>query len=214
MAAPCLVGGLWRQTSFQLTCRTLTLGLNLKPKRLQYNTPSPKCEALQYSYYCSHPPFSLTKYGKQSSSFALCTSLPERHPLHARRSSSSAPVEKKDRIVTIPNLLCVSRIAAAPYIAYCITSADWATAAGLFIYAGATDLADGAIARRQVTLGLVMKCWQSKLILSVFRFPSQASSVGSFLDPLSDKILVGVVFLALTYAGQIPASLTGLIVSR
>merc|ERR1719507_289601 len=38
--------------------------------------------------------------------------------------------------------------------------------------------------------------------------------LGSFLDPLSDKILVGVVFLALTYAGQIPASLTGLIVSR
>jgi len=193
MAAPCLVGGLWRQTSFQLTCRTLNLGLNAKPKLLQYYTPSPKCEALQYSYYCSYPAFSLTKYGKQSPSSVLCLSLPEGNPLHARLSSSSAPVEKKDRIVTIPNLLCVSRIAAAPYIAYCIASADWATAAGLFVYAGATDLADGAIARR---------------------FPSQASSVGSFLDPLSDKILVGVVFLALTYAGQIPASLTGLIVSR
>jgi len=102
-------------------------------------------------------------------------------------------VEKKDRIVTIPNLLCVSRIVAAPYIAYCIASADYATAAALFVYAGATDLADGAIARR---------------------FPSQASSLGSFLDPLSDKILVGIVYLALTYAGQIPASLTGLIVSR
>ena len=78
-------------------------------------------------------------------------SLPEGHYLHASRPSSSAPVEKKDRIVTIPNLLCLSRIAAAPYIAYCIASADWATAAGLFVYAGATDLADGAIARRQVT---------------------------------------------------------------
>ena len=208
MAAPCLVGGLWRQTSFQLTCRTLTLGLNPKPKRPQYCTSSSKCEALQYS------PFSLTKYGKRSPSSTICTSLPEGNPLHARRPSSSAPVEKKDRIVTIPNLLCVSRIAAAPYIAYCIASADWATAAGLFVYAGATDLADGAIARRQVTHRLFVKCLQSKLILSLFRFPSQASSVGSFLDPLSDKILVGVVFLALTYAGQIPASLTGLIVSR
>jgi phosphatidylglycerophosphate synthase len=34
------------------------------------------------------------------------------------------------------------------------------------------------------------------------------------LDPLSDKILVCTVFLSLTYANLIPASLTGLIVSR
>merc|ERR1711915_1030078 len=39
-------------------------------------------------------------------------------------------------------------------------------------------------------------------------------SLGSFLDPLSDKILLGCVFMALTYANLIPASLTGLIVSR
>lgn len=63
-------------------------------------------------------------------------------------------------------------------------------------------------------------------------FRNQASSLGSFLDPLSDKILVGkskinnhessrrrcvnsgCVYLALTYANLIPASLTGLIVSR
>ena len=94
----------------------------------------------------------------------------------------------------------------------------------MFAYAGATDLLDGYIARN---------------------FKNQASSLGSFLDPLSDKILVGNlgkylqitaprifcifrsgtlivdvillagwVFLALTYANLIPASLTGLIVSR
>ena len=34
------------------------------------------------------------------------------------------------------------------------------------------------------------------------------------MDPLSDKILVCTVFLSLTYANLIPASLTGLIVSR
>ena len=43
-------------------------------------------------------------------------------------------------------------------------------ACGLFVYAGATDMADGYIARN---------------------FKNQASSLGSFLDPLSDKILVG-----------------------
>ena len=40
----------------------------------------------------------------------------------------------------------------------------------MFAYAGATDLLDGYIARN---------------------FKNQASSLGSFLDPLSDKILVG-----------------------
>lgn len=146
---------------------------------------------MQSSFYCSVPRF-------LNASSSLCPSrsvglLPPTRSSSTQDGVNSNPVEKKDRIVTIPNLLCVSRIVAAPYIAYCIASADYATAAALFVYAGATDMADGAIARR---------------------FPSQASSLGSFLDPLSDKILVGIVYLALTYAGQIPASLTGLIVSR
>lgn len=101
--------------------------------------------------------------------------------------------ERKDRILTVPNLLCVSRIVAAPYIAKLIIDGNFPLACGLFVYAGATDMADGYIARN---------------------FKNQASSLGSFLDPLSDKILVGTVFLALTYANLIPASLTGLIVSR
>lgn len=66
-------------------------------------------------------------------------------------------------------------------------------ASGLFVYAGATDFLDGYIARN---------------------FKNQSSSLGSFLDPLSDKILVCTVFLALTYVNLIPASLAGLIVSR
>ena len=111
------------------------------------------------------------------------------------------------------------RIAAAPYIAHLIVNGNFPLACGVFAYAGATDLLDGYIARN---------------------FKNQASSLGSFLDPLSDKILVGNlgkylkitagmmqflivsfdillagwVFLALTYANLIPASLTGLIVSR
>jgi len=101
--------------------------------------------------------------------------------------------EKKDRILTVPNLLCVSRIVAAPVLANSIINGDFLFASGLFAYAGATDFLDGYIARN---------------------FKNQASSLGSFLDPLSDKILVCTVFLSLTYANLIPASLTGLIVSR
>ena len=107
--------------------------------------------------------------------------------------SNSASDSGKDRILTVPNLLCVSRIVAAPYLAHLIINGDFLLASGLFVYAGATDFLDGYIARN---------------------FKNQASSLGSFLDPLSDKILVCTVFLSLTYANLIPASLTGLIVSR
>jgi len=46
------------------------------------------------------------------------------------------------------------------------------------------------------------------------RFPSQASMLGSFLDPLADKVLAASLFLSLTYSGAIPAALTSLVVSR
>ena len=38
--------------------------------------------------------------------------------------------------------------------------------------------------------------------------------MGSFLDPLADKILVTTLYLSLTSASLMPASLTALIVSR
>ena len=210
MAVPCLAGGLWRLNSFQLTCRTF------KPMPLCSSAHFlSRCKPLQSSFCCSVPPFPNT-YGKPSSSSSLCRTQsagllpPTRWSTSSQDGVNPNPVEKKDRIVTIPNLLCVSRIVAAPYIAYCIASADYATAAALFVYAGATDLADGAIARRYNSSNDAMFPNPNYRL----RFPSQASSLGSFLDPLSDKILVGIVYLALTYAGQIPASLTGLIVSR
>ena len=87
------------------------------------------------------------------------------------RNAETSDRERKDRIVTIPNLLCVSRIAAAPYISHLIINGNFPMACGVFMYAGATDFLDGYIARN---------------------FKNQASSLGSFLDPLSDKILVGM----------------------
>ena len=147
----CLAGGLWRHNYFQLTCRTLTSTLKTVPLFPSAHNLS-RCKPMQSSFYCSVPSFP-----NINSKLSLSSSLRRNELLPPTRCSSSSqdgihsnPVEKKDRIVTIPNLLCVSRILAAPYIAYCIVNADYATAAALFAYAGATDLADGAIARRYV----------------------------------------------------------------
>ena len=40
------------------------------------------------------------------------------------------------------------------------------------------------------------------------------SAIGSFLDPLSDKILMTTMYLTLTYVHLIPPALTALVVSR
>lgn len=63
----------------------------------------------------------------------------------------------------------------------------------LLIIAGFSDLADGWIART---------------------WTSQASKLGSFLDPVADKLLVGTLFLSLAWVGLVPIPLTCLVVAR
>ncbi|XP_071540914.1 cardiolipin synthase (CMP-forming)-like [Panulirus ornatus] len=100
---------------------------------------------------------------------------------------------ERENIWTVPNFLCVSRIAISPVLFHLVLSANYNLALGFFMFAGFTDLIDGWIART---------------------FPGQASNLGSFLDPLADKVLVASLFLSLTYIGLIPLPLTGLIIYR
>lgn len=49
-------------------------------------------------------------------------------------------VIQRENIFTIPNLLCVGRIAMSPYLGYVIINGDFTLAMGLMIAAGLTDL--------------------------------------------------------------------------
>ncbi|XP_077284828.1 cardiolipin synthase [Arctopsyche grandis] len=102
-------------------------------------------------------------------------------------------VIERENIYTIPNFLCVARIAMSPYLAYTILQENYQLALGLWLFAGFTDLLDGWIARK----------WSS-----------QSTKMGSFLDPMADKVLVATLFLSLTWQELIPVSLTCLIVAR
>ena len=62
----------------------------------------------------------------------------------------------------------------------------------VFILAGVSDLADGLIART----------WQQK------------SRLGSYLDPLADKLLMAASFVTLSIYHQIPSWLTVVVLSR
>ncbi|KAJ8341753.1 hypothetical protein SKAU_G00340440 [Synaphobranchus kaupii] len=94
---------------------------------------------------------------------------------------------------TIPNFLCIARIALAPVLGYLIVEQYFHISLGLFALAGATDLLDGYIARN---------------------WANQKSALGSALDPLADKILISVLYISLTYAHLIPAPLTALVIAR
>ena len=109
------------------------------------------------------------------------------------KRSKVEEVFERENIFTIPNWLCMSRIAFSPYLGYTIIHGNYSIAVGLFIVAGLTDLADGYIARN----------WEG-----------QKSNFGSFLDPLADKVLVTTLVLSMTYSNLFPLWLTSMIVFR
>lgn len=102
-------------------------------------------------------------------------------------------VIERENVLTIPNLLCISRIVMSPFLGYLILQSDFHLALGVFVLASISDLLDGWIARN---------------------FESQASKMGSFLDPMADKVLIATLFLSLTYVDLIPVVLTGAIITR
>ena len=131
---------------------------------------------------------SVTCKNQLSSKFLL-----PRTNLLLQYTSTSSGQQKTDRVWTIPNILTFARIGSAPILGYLIISHHYPAALTLFIISGLTDLIDGWIARR---------------------YPSQASALGSFLDPFADKMLVGIVVISLAYVNLIPLWLLALILSR
>jgi CDP-diacylglycerol---glycerol-3-phosphate 3-phosphatidyltransferase len=86
-----------------------------------------------------------------------------------------AAASPRDRWVTFPNLLTLSRLPLAVVLFFCIAYGWWLAGLIVFILAALTDWADGFLARR---LG-------------------QLSALGRSLDPLIDKVLIGGAFIFL-----------------
>ncbi|GLV40146.1 Cardiolipin synthase [Carabus blaptoides fortunei] len=100
---------------------------------------------------------------------------------------------ERENIYTIPNFLCIFRIAMTPYLGMLIVQSNFDLALAVLGLAALTDLLDGWIART----------WKN-----------QSTTLGSFLDPLADKILISTLFLTLTYDELIPFALTAMIITR
>lgn len=99
---------------------------------------------------------------------------------------------KNDPLRFIPNLISILRIALIAPTLWFIITYEYRWALLLFLIAGISDGLDGFLARRM--------CWESKL--------------GEILDPIADKLLLVLSYLALWLIGLVPWWLLAVIAAR
>lgn len=91
-----------------------------------------------------------------------------------------------------PNLLTLTRLFIIPFLVIEILDGHYGVSFALFVLAGVSDGLDGLLAR-----------WLS-----------QRTTLGQYLDPIADKLLLSTLFLVLTHVGLIPRYVTVLVFSR
>lgn len=101
------------------------------------------------------------------------------------------PLGEQAQMLTLPNILTLSRIVAIPLLAFLLWWPGWEAgylmAFGLYCLMGITDYFDGYLARTSGTV----------------------SKLGIFLDPIADKIMVAAVILVLAAQGVLRGPYVG-----
>jgi cardiolipin synthase (CMP-forming) len=91
-----------------------------------------------------------------------------------------------------PNLLTLMRLFIIPFLVIAILDGRYGLSFALFILAGISAALDGLLAR-----------WLR-----------QKTTLGQYLDPIADKLLLSTLFVVLTHVGMIPQYVTVLVFSR
>ena len=98
------------------------------------------------------------------------------------------------RILTIANILTLSRLLAIPIVLVLLLAREDALAVVLFLLAATTDFLDGKIARWQGGAG--------------------SSYLGMILDPVADRLLLSSVAVVLAIRGFLPSFVVAMLVGR
>lgn len=106
--------------------------------------------------------------------------------------AGDGPEVVRDRILTIPNLLSLIRLLVMPVVWFDITGGRPVRAVVVLFVLVCTDWIDGYVARRF----------------------DQVSRLGKLLDPISDRILIAIVVVAMGVAGIVPWWALSLVVAR
>lgn len=100
--------------------------------------------------------------------------------------------ERVRESVNVPNTLTVIRLVSTPGLAYLIWTDQYVFAIGACFASGILDWFDGYLARK----------WNQYTVL------------GSYLDPLADKVFIGALLGTLTLKGLFPVPLAALVIGR
>ncbi|MFM9943382.1 MAG: CDP-alcohol phosphatidyltransferase family protein [Hyphomicrobiaceae bacterium] len=95
-------------------------------------------------------------------------------------------------IISIPNVITLGRIILVPVIFWLLIIGSMQAAFIAFVCAGLSDAVDGYLAKR-------------------FNLQTE---LGSYLDPMADKLLIASVYIALGVAAKLPSWLVIAVVSR
>ena len=91
-----------------------------------------------------------------------------------------------------PNLLTLLRLIFLPFVVIAVLGGHYRWALAIFVIAGITDGLDGLLARLM----------------------EQQTTLGLYLDPIADKLLLSTMFLVLFATHKIPLAVTVLVFSR
>lgn len=94
--------------------------------------------------------------------------------------------------MTLANKITLLRILLVPVFVITLLYGPPVPALALFVFLALTDVLDGALARRL----------------------NQRTTLGTFLDPVADKLLLGATFLILSVQGKIPTWVFVVVFSR
>jgi cardiolipin synthase (CMP-forming) len=97
-----------------------------------------------------------------------------------------------DQVRAAPNLLTLMRLFIIPFLVIEILDGNYGAAFALFMLAGISDALDGILAR-----------WLK-----------QKTTLGLYLDPIADKLLLSTLFIVFTHVGLMPRYVTVLVFSR
>jgi len=95
-------------------------------------------------------------------------------------------------VLNVPNTLTLLRLVAIPIFLILLTDFRYREALAVFVAAGVTDALDGAIARLTHT----------------------KTTLGAYLDPAADKLLLMSAFVALAFLQEVPRWLVVIVLSR
>ena len=115
---------------------------------------------------------------------------------YLKRAFDRLPItQEKKRVFNLPNAITMLRVGIIPVLFFLLLSPDSTGSlviAGIFVIAALTDLLDGYIARRYQIV----------------------TTMGKFLDPIADKLVVNTAMILMIPIGRIPAWIVAIIIIR